>query len=131
MDASAGEPGRLYHRVPGGVAILAERPLRAMQVAGRKLVVARDGENYYASPNRCPHFGIQLAGGRLDGNVLECRWHHWRFDLATGLIDAEESEFETTETFDVIRDGADLLISVEPKTRLRRYARQDPDAVRT
>lgn len=117
----------MFHRVPGGVAILADRPLRPVQVAGRKLVVARVGESYYACPNRCPHFGIQLAGGRLEGHILECKWHHWRFDLSNGHIDAEESEFETTETYEVIRDGADLLISVEPRTRLRRHVDTAPE----
>lgn len=131
MGDAAGEPVRRYHRVLDGVAALAERPLRAVQVAGRSIVVARVGENYYGCTNRCPHFGIRLSGGRLDGCILECKWHHWRFDLRDGRIDAEESEFETTETFEVLRDGADLLISVEPRTRLRRIVTPDADAART
>lgn len=34
---------------------------------------------------RCPHLRADLARfGVLDGGVLECQVHHWRFDLATG-----------------------------------------------
>jgi nitrite reductase/ring-hydroxylating ferredoxin subunit len=105
-----------------GAATLADGERRAVQSGGRSYLVIRDGEDRYACVNRCPHFGIRLNGGHLTGSVLECRWHHWRLDLASGAIDAQDSPFATFETYDVIVDGDDLLIAAEPKTRLRRLS---------
>lgn len=34
--------------------------------------------------NTCPHAGGNLAGGTLEGNVVTCPLHDWRFDLTTG-----------------------------------------------
>ncbi len=40
----------------------------------------------------CPGEGHPLSSGLLDGSVLICRWHGWRFDVTTGeRIDASES----------------------------------------
>jgi nitrite reductase/ring-hydroxylating ferredoxin subunit len=113
------QPARAPVRLPGA-ATLADGEKRGVWAGGRNYVVARVGDHWYACPNVCPHLGIRLTGGRLDGSVLECRWHHWRLDLRTGAIDAVDSPFATFDTFDVTVDGDDLLIAGEPKTRLRR-----------
>ncbi len=34
--------------------------------------------------NRCPHEGYPLAQGKLDGCVLTCAWHNWKFDVRNG-----------------------------------------------
>jgi nitrite reductase (NADH) small subunit len=38
----------------------------------------------FACTNRCPHAGAPLQNGFLNGTVLTCPWHGWRFDLAAG-----------------------------------------------
>jgi nitrite reductase/ring-hydroxylating ferredoxin subunit len=113
------QPATASVRLPGA-ATLADGEKRGVWAGGRNYVVARVGDDRYACLNRCPHLGIRLSGGRLDGSILECRWHHWRLDLDTGAIDAAESPFATFETYDVTVDGDDLVIAGEPKTRLRR-----------
>ena len=35
--------------------------------------------------NSCPHASGNLSGGEVSENTVTCRWHHWRFDLDTGL----------------------------------------------
>jgi nitrite reductase/ring-hydroxylating ferredoxin subunit len=104
-------------RVPGA-ADLADGERRAVFVGGRHYLILRVGDNRWASPNRCPHFGIKLTAGRLEGSVLECRWHHWRFDFDTGGVEAEDATFATFETHEVTVDGADLLIAQERRTSL-------------
>ncbi|MEO8649671.1 MAG: Rieske (2Fe-2S) protein [Acidobacteriota bacterium] len=39
---------------------------------------------FHAVENSCPHKGFPLADSRLYGHILECDWHHWRFDIRTG-----------------------------------------------
>jgi len=54
------------------------------------LVRGADGETH-ALANKCPHMGCPLARGRLDGNILQCPCHDWRFDIRTGaFLDAPE-----------------------------------------
>jgi 3-phenylpropionate/trans-cinnamate dioxygenase ferredoxin subunit len=69
-------------------------------VCGRSIGVFNVGGTFYALLNRCPHQGAQLCLGvvspliesarpgdvRFDESrhMLQCPWHHWEFDLATG-----------------------------------------------
>lgn len=108
-------------RVPGG-ASLADGELRAAKVDGRSLVLGRKGEERYACADRCPHYGIRLSEGTLDGSVLTCRWHHWCFDLRTGAVDEPSESYESFETFEAWVDGDDLLVAIHPRTPLRRSA---------
>jgi len=38
----------------------------------------------FAMRDSCPHRGIPLSYGRLDGEVVECCYHGWRFDACSG-----------------------------------------------
>jgi len=62
--------------VPGG--------LRAFEAGGRKLLVCRVGEEFFALENRCPHVAIRLEQGRLQGCVLECPLHGGKLDVRDG-----------------------------------------------
>jgi 3-phenylpropionate/trans-cinnamate dioxygenase ferredoxin subunit len=42
-----------------------------------------DGQ-FYAIKNFCPHAGAALAVGRMDGPVVECSRHQWKFNVQTG-----------------------------------------------
>jgi phenylpropionate dioxygenase-like ring-hydroxylating dioxygenase large terminal subunit len=49
------------------------------------LVLGRTSEGKaFALRDSCPHRGIPLSYGRLDGKVVECCYHGWRFDACTG-----------------------------------------------
>ncbi|MFD0465543.1 Rieske (2Fe-2S) protein [Microvirga aerilata] len=37
-----------------------------------------------ALDNRCPHISFPLERGSIADGILTCRWHHARFDLASG-----------------------------------------------
>lgn len=114
-------------RVPGA-ADLADGEVRAATAGGRKVVVVRVGDERFASENRCLHLGVRLSDGHLDGTVLECRWHHWRFDFDSGAVDAADGSFESFTTYPVSVDGADLLIDPRPRTRVRRRDADDAAA---
>jgi nitrite reductase/ring-hydroxylating ferredoxin subunit len=58
---------------------------RAVVDAGdREIVVLRVDDELHAFDNACPHEGNPLVEGEVLGDVLECAYHGWRFDLATG-----------------------------------------------
>jgi phenylpropionate dioxygenase-like ring-hydroxylating dioxygenase large terminal subunit len=56
-------------------AMLLEVPLVLGRTAGGKVFAMRDS---------CPHRGIPLSYGRLDGEVVECSYHGWRFEACSG-----------------------------------------------
>lgn len=68
----------------------------AVMPGGLPVLLARAGGAVYAAENRCAHMGCPLAAGSLDGHVLECPCHSWRFDLRTGaMLGAEEIKIKT------------------------------------
>jgi 3-phenylpropionate/trans-cinnamate dioxygenase ferredoxin subunit len=55
-------------------------------VDGSSIVLFNVGGTVYAIDNSCPHNGSSLAGGKLEGHVLQCPGHGLRFDLRTGCM---------------------------------------------
>lgn len=47
-------------------------------------VLRTDQGDVHVVDNRCPHEGYPLAQGKLDGCVLTCAWHNWKFDVRDG-----------------------------------------------
>ncbi len=43
-----------------------------------------DGE-FFAIDNICPHKGGPLGEGSIEGDVVVCPWHGWRFNVKTGV----------------------------------------------
>ena len=119
-------------RFAGGRVPDAEQPAdggrRAVAVGGRRLVIVRSGDERFACEDRCLHAGIRLSNAIQRDTVLECRWHHWKYDLRTGRVDAEDSPLECFTTYPVRVDGGDLVIDPTPRTRIRRkpYDLDDP-----
>ena len=57
---------------------------RVVEVAGRSIAVCNVDGRYYGVDNECPHRGGPLGEGDLEGTVLACPWHAWRWDVTTG-----------------------------------------------
>ena len=58
--------------------------MKLAKIAGRRVVVACTNSGIHAFDNACPDQGYGLATGSLDGEVITCQWHNWKFDVATG-----------------------------------------------
>lgn len=60
-------------------------PFLEVKVAGDKLLLARrDDGSIAAFPAACPHLGQPLRKAELDGAVITCRHHRYRYDLTDG-----------------------------------------------
>ena len=57
---------------------------RVVEVGERTVALFNVDGTYYAIDNACPHRGGPLGEGDLDGPVVSCPWHAWRWDLRTG-----------------------------------------------
>lgn len=51
---------------------------------GAEVALFNSGGKFYAVENFCPHKGYPLADSPLDGSVVKCEFHGWRFDIRTG-----------------------------------------------
>lgn len=58
--------------------------LLGVEVDGVPVVLARVNGTVHGFVDRCAHLRVRLSEGRLDGAVLTCRAHHWRYDATSG-----------------------------------------------
>jgi nitrite reductase (NADH) small subunit len=53
-------------------------------VNNKLIAVFREGDQYHAIDDACPHMGASLVGGNVENGIVTCPWHAWRFRLADG-----------------------------------------------
>ena len=72
-----------YIRVAGADEIPAGQG-RTVEVEGKRIAVFNVDGDLHAIDDTCVHRGGPLGQGALDGNVVSCPWHSWRFDVTSG-----------------------------------------------
>lgn len=53
-------------------------------VADRDIALFNVDGSIYAIEDNCLHQGLSLGTSALDGKVVTCRGHGWRYDVTTG-----------------------------------------------
>ena len=66
---------------------LADGAMIAGHVGDDAVLLARAGDEYFATGATCTHYGGPLADGILEGTRVRCPWHHGCFDLRTGNVE--------------------------------------------
>lgn len=91
-------------------------------------MILRQGEEFIALRDVCPHQGARLSAGQLGGTPLPCRpgeeieygrvgqvltcpWHGWEFDVTTGAMPVNPRI--GLKTFPVVVEGDDVKIELE------------------
>lgn len=107
---------------------LAPRELRALDLDGRRVVLARAGDgSFHALADVCPHQGARLSGGRLgevvgaaavgetgaasSGEALRCPWHNFAFDLGSGCSLLEPERFRV-RVYGVAVEAGTVVVEV-------------------
>ena len=65
---------------------LPEGTMKKYQVQDTEMLIARIGGKYYATQNKCPHFGGDLSKGKLEGSIVTCPRHGSQFNLTDGSV---------------------------------------------
>ena len=68
------------------LAELTEGQLQVADVGGHPVVLVRLVRDVYALDGRCPHRGGPMTEGKLEGDVIRCPWHGFRFDVRSGEV---------------------------------------------
>jgi nitrite reductase/ring-hydroxylating ferredoxin subunit len=53
-------------------------------VAGKEVALFNVDGTIYAMEDSCLHKGASLGTGQIEGKVVTCRAHGWRYDVTTG-----------------------------------------------
>ncbi len=84
---------------------------RSITILGRPFAVFDVDGLLYGLDAACKHMRANLAAGKLQGSVIECYMHHWRYDVTTGRCLTNSGMDTTTRAVKV--ENGDVWISVE------------------
>ncbi|MCH8946895.1 MAG: non-heme iron oxygenase ferredoxin subunit [Acidobacteria bacterium] len=82
-----------------------------VEAAGHDVALFHVDGKYFAIDGTCTHKGGPLAEGELNGNVVTCPWHGWKFNVATG--EAVFNEQIKVQTYEVKVEGEDITVELE------------------
>ncbi|MGE5575103.1 MAG: Rieske (2Fe-2S) protein [Ignavibacteria bacterium] len=68
---------------------LVEGKMKLVTVEGTPVLLIKQKGQIFAINNRCPHMACGFSGGTLEGLVIVCPCHDWRFNLETGEYEDE------------------------------------------
>jgi 3-phenylpropionate/trans-cinnamate dioxygenase ferredoxin subunit len=90
-----------------------EGSLVAVYPLGINIVMARFLGKVYAFEGKCFHMGCPLASSTLEGAILACPCHDWRFNIQTGeFLDAPELKLST---YPIRIENGKLLVGLNLK----------------
>jgi nitrite reductase/ring-hydroxylating ferredoxin subunit len=81
---------------------------RTVDVKGTPIAVFNVDGAFHAINDTCMHRGGPLGEGELDGKIVVCPWHGWRFDVTTGRNEFNPSL--AVEKYQVKIEGEDLWV---------------------
>jgi nitrite reductase (NADH) small subunit/3-phenylpropionate/trans-cinnamate dioxygenase ferredoxin subunit len=86
---------------------------KAIEVNGRLVAIFRKGDQFFAIDDFCPHMGASLAGGYVEGEMVTCPWHAWRFCIRDGTW--EDNPRVKVDAFEVRVEEGNVMVKVNSK----------------
>lgn len=83
---------------------------RHIKIGKRDIALVHTRGEYFALSNVCRHAFAPLAEGFVDGYVVMCPWHGWRYDVRDGTTDHPNADVRTYPVS--VRDG-EVFVTVE------------------
>jgi nitrite reductase/ring-hydroxylating ferredoxin subunit len=85
--------------------------LKMVRVDGHRLCLVRTSDGVFALDHACPHEGYGMTQGSLDGNLITCAWHNWKFRVDDGACLVGEEDIRTHPV--TIDEGGGVLLTVQ------------------
>ena len=83
---------------------------KTVTAGDRELALFNIDGKLHAIDNICPHHGGPLGEGMIDGCIVTCPWHGWRFDCTTGQSPVIPTA--KVDRFDVVVEGNDVKVKL-------------------
>jgi 3-phenylpropionate/trans-cinnamate dioxygenase ferredoxin component len=64
---------------------------RVVEVNGNEVALFNLNGTFYAIDNVCVHQGGPLGEGVLEGEHVVCPWHRWKYNVKSGVCEANPS----------------------------------------
>jgi nitrite reductase/ring-hydroxylating ferredoxin subunit/Fe-S cluster biogenesis protein NfuA len=68
----------------GTLSEIPEGGVRATEISGEQVLLARRGAIVTCFQNACAHLGFAIDGGEIDNGIITCPHHAFQYDLASG-----------------------------------------------
>ena len=108
MSNTTQEDRRTVEAVVAHVDEMEPGSMKMAKVGERRVVVIRTASGFHALDNACPHQGFGLTTGSLDGELVTCQWHNWKFRVSDGACVIGE---EDVPCHQVRVEGNDVIVS--------------------
>jgi nitrite reductase/ring-hydroxylating ferredoxin subunit len=99
--------------VVGHLDDLAVSAMKMIKVDGHRLCLVRTSDGVFALDQACPHEGYGLTTGELDGDLLTCAWHNWKFRVSDGRCVLGEEDVRA-HPVDIATDGTLSVTFTQP-----------------
>ena len=74
-------------------------------VADLAVAVFKVGDRYYVIDDACTHGPGQMSEGEVDGDIVECNFHHGAFNICTGEVVAPPCMIPIRTYYTEVRGG--------------------------
>ncbi len=95
----------------GKVSDIKDKQMKSFQISGTEILISHFGDKFYATAEKCTHFGGPLSKGKLSEGVVTCPWHGAEFDIKKGSVLKGPAK-KPLNTFEVKVEGEDLLVDI-------------------
>lgn len=89
--------------------------LKPAVVGGVAVLLVRTDAGVFAYRDRCPHLGVALSQGKLEGCALTCAAHHFQYDVQSGR--GINPRGLALRPYPVQRSGGIISVDVESPAR--------------
>ncbi len=84
---------------------------KSVEVEGRRIAIFNLAGTFYAIDDECTHAGGPLSEGTIDGEEIECPWHHGRFKVKTGAV-VGPPPMDDVASYNVRVSGDDVEVEI-------------------
>ena len=85
--------------------------IRPFQVGRKKIALARLEGELYAFDGLCPHVAGPMHRGEVQGTIVTCPFHAWRFDLKQN--GREIHDYRPLETYALRVQDGDVYVELD------------------
>ena len=100
----------------GSVETLKKKPLQEIRIDRTKIALSYAGGQFGAISGVCNHVGGPLGHGHLEGDLVVCPWHHYKYDRKKGCGEPGY-EAEAVPQYALKEENGRLFLNLNPLTK--------------